>query len=77
MPQLGYFADMRVFEVILRSGAKAQVTAESFDDQCAHDSRIYFYRDKGLKQVVAYFNSEEVVGVVFGPDHANMQPRTK
>jgi len=66
---------MRVFEVILRSGAKAEITAEIMDDQSTNDDKIYFYRDKGLKQPVAYFNRADVAGIILGPDHSSITPR--
>jgi hypothetical protein len=68
---------MRIFEVVLRSGAKAAITAEIMDDQTANDDKIYFYRDNGLKQLAAYFNRADVVGIVLGPDHSNMAPRPR
>ena len=61
---------MRVYEVIMRSGAKNEVMAEVMHDDPDFDNKIYFYRDKGLKQLVAYFLREEVAGIVLGPDHA-------
>ena len=51
---------MRAYEVVMRSGAKAEVTAEVMHDDPGLDDKIYFYRDKGLKQLVAYFLREEV-----------------
>jgi hypothetical protein len=63
---------MRVFEVILRSGAKAEIMAEVLHDDYGKDNKIYFYKDEGLKQLVAYFNREDVAGIVLGPDNANV-----
>jgi hypothetical protein len=74
---MAYYFSMRVFEVVLRSGAKAEITAEILHDDSGEDNRIYFYRDKGLKQIVAYFNKEDVAGIVFGPDHSSISPRYK
>jgi hypothetical protein len=68
---------MRIFEVILRSGAKAEVMAETLHDSAANDNKIYFYRDKGMKQLVAYFNREDVAGMVLGPDNSTVIPRYK
>jgi hypothetical protein len=59
---------MRVYEVVLRSGAKNEVTAEVVHDDPAHDDKIYFYRDINQKQLVAYFLREEVAGIILGPD---------
>jgi hypothetical protein len=68
---------MRVYEVVMRSGAKNEVTAEVVIDDPATDSKIYFYRDKGLKQLVAYFIRDQVAGIVLGPDNAAGVPRYK
>ena len=68
---------MRVYEVVLRSGMKTEVTAEVMHDDASQDSKIYFYRDKGLKQLVAYFVRAEVAGVILGPDNASAVPRYK
>jgi len=61
---------MRVYEVVMRSGAKNEVTAEVLHDDPAVDDKIYFYRDKGLKQLVAYFLRDQVAGIILGPDNA-------
>jgi len=66
---------MRVYEVVLCSGAKTEVTAESMHDETGDDNKIYFYRDKGHKQLVAYFIREEVAGIIMGPDNARSLPR--
>ena len=68
---------MRVYEVVMRSGAKNEVMAEVMHDDPALDDKIYFYRDKGLKQLVAYFLRNEVAGIVLGPDNASAAPRYK
>ncbi len=65
---------MRVYEVVLRSGAKAEVTAEIMHDDAARDTKIYFFRDKGQKQMVAYFLREEVAGVILGQDSGSTVP---
>ena len=62
---------MRVFEVLLRSGAKAEVTAEILHDTTEQDNKIYFYRDKSLKQLAAYFNREDVAGIIFGQENSS------
>ncbi len=62
---------MRVYEVIMRSGAKNEVTAQMLYDDPESDAKIYFYRDKGQKQLVAYFLREEVAGIILGPDNAS------
>jgi hypothetical protein len=61
---------MRVYEIVMRSGAKNEVTAEVLHDDPALDDKIYFYRDKGLKQLVAYFIRDQVAGIILGPDNA-------
>ena len=61
---------MRVYEVVMRSGAKNEVTAEVLHDDPGLDDKIYFYRDKGLKQLVAYFIRDQVAGIILGPDNA-------
>jgi hypothetical protein len=66
---------MRIFEVVLRSGARAEVTAEIFQEKPGEDDRIYFYRDKGLKQLAAYFNRDDVAGIIFGQDNASYTRR--
>jgi hypothetical protein len=66
---------MRVYEIIMRSGAKNEVTAEVVHDDPGVDDKIYFYRDKGLKQLVAYFVRDEVAGIILGPDNASGGPR--
>ena len=68
---------MRVFEVVMRSGAKNEITAEVMHDDPAVDDKIYFYRDKGHKQLVAYFLRHEVAGIVLGPDNATTVQRYK
>jgi len=66
---------MRAYEVVMRSGAKNEVTAEVIRDEPAVDDKIYFYRDKGQKQLVAYFLREQVAGIILGPDNASAVPR--
>ena len=61
---------MRVYEVVMLSGAKNEVTAEVLHDDPEVDDKIYFYRDKGLKQLVAYFHRDQVAGIILGPDNA-------
>ena len=68
---------MRVFEVFLRSGAKAELQAEILHDDSRNGDKIYFYGDNSLNQIVAYFNRADVAGVVFGPDKATQVPRRK
>lgn len=68
---------MRVYEVVMRSGAKNEVTAEVLHDDPELDLKIYFYRDLGQKQLVAYFLREEVAGIILGPDNASGGPRHK
>ena len=63
---------MRVYEVMLRSGARCEVTAEMVLDDPAIDDKIYFYRDKSQKQLVAYFLREHVAGMLLGPDNATV-----
>lgn len=65
---------MRVYEVVLRSGAKAEVTAEIMHDDVGHDTKIYFYRDKSQKQLVAYFLRDEIAGIMIGQDNASTIP---
>lgn len=68
---------MRVYEVVLRSGAKAEVTAEILHDDAGVDNKVYFFRDKGHKQLVAYFLRDEIAGIILGPDNASTMPRYK
>ena len=68
---------MRAYEVVLRSGAKTEVMAEVLHDDPALDEKIYFYRDKGLKQLVAYFLRHEVAGIILGPENSSAVPRYK
>ncbi len=68
---------MRVYEVVMNSGAKTEVTAEVMHNDPALDDKIYFYRDKGLKQLVAYFLRDQVAGIVLGPDNASATVRYK
>lgn len=68
---------MRLYEVVMCSGAKNEVLAEVLHDDPALDDKIYFYRDKGLKQLVAYFIRAQVAGIVMGPDNATVVPRHK
>ncbi len=60
---------MRAYEVVMRSGAKNEVMAEVLHDDPGLDDKIYFYRDKCLKQLVAYFLREEVAGIILGPEN--------
>jgi hypothetical protein len=55
----------------LRSGAKTEITAEVLQDSAGSDSKIYFYRDKSLKQLAAYFNREDVAGIIFGQENSS------
>jgi hypothetical protein len=73
--QVVYDGVMRVYEVVMCSGAKNEVTAEVVHDDPAMDDKIYFYRDKGLKQLVAYFIRDQVAGIILGPDNAAGGPR--
>ncbi len=68
---------MRVYEVVLRSGAKAEVAAEVLHDDASNDNKIYFYRDLGQKQLVAYFLRDEIAGIIVGPDNASAAMRYK
>jgi hypothetical protein len=68
---------MRAYEVVMRSGAKNEVMAEVMHDDPTVDDKVYFYRDKGLKQLVAYFVRDEVAGIILGPDNASAVPRHK
>ncbi len=68
---------MRVYEVVMRSGSKNEVMAEVMHDDPTIDDKIYFYRDKSLKQLVAYFIRDQVAGVILGPDNASGAPRYK
>jgi hypothetical protein len=68
---------MRIYEVVMRSGAKNEVMAEVMHDDPGLDTKIYFYRDKGLKQLVAYFLRDEVAGILIGPDNATPTIRYK
>ncbi len=68
---------MRVYEVVLRSGAKSEITAESLHDDVSQDNKVYFYRDKSHKQLVAYFLRDEIAGIILGPDNATVLSRYK
>jgi hypothetical protein len=68
---------MRVYEVVLRSGAKAEVAAEVLHDDAGNDNKIYFYRDLGQKQLVAYFLRDEIAGIIVGPDNSSAAMRYK
>jgi membrane protease subunit (stomatin/prohibitin family) len=59
---------MRVFEVYLRSGAKAVFEAEALREDSQDAEKIYFYGDTSLNQVVAYFNRTDIAGILFGED---------
>lgn len=59
---------MRIFEVHLRSGATIEITAEILQDDSKESHKIFFYRDKRLNQLVAYFNREDVAGITFGQE---------
>jgi hypothetical protein len=68
---------MRIFEVVLRSGAKTEITAEVMHDDPALGDKIYFYRDSSQKQLLAYFIRSEVSGIVFGHDNVSGIQRHK
>jgi len=72
-----YSLAMRVYEIVMRSGSKNDVTAEVLHDDPAVDNKIYFYRDKGLKQLVAYFIRDEVAGIILGPDNVSGAQRVR
>jgi hypothetical protein len=68
---------MRVYEIVLRSGAKIDVTAESLHDDVNEDNKLYFYRDKTHKHLAAYFLRDEVAGIVLGADNPSNLHKTK
>ena len=68
---------MRVYEIVFRSGAKTEVTAEILHDDITIDNKVYFYRDSEHKQLVAYFLRDEIAGIILGPDNARTLPRYK
>ncbi|MCE0484602.1 MAG: hypothetical protein LV479_10235 [Methylacidiphilales bacterium] len=68
---------MRVYEVVLRSGAKAEIAAEALVDDVDQDNKVYFYRDKGSKKLAAYFVREEIAGILIGPDNVGSVPVPK
>jgi hypothetical protein len=68
-----YYIIMRVYEVVMRSGAKNEVTAEVLHDDPAHEDKIYFYRDNSQKQLVAYFLRDQVAGIILGPENVSGQ----
>jgi hypothetical protein len=68
---------MRVYEVVMRSGAKNEITAEVLLDDPALDDKMYFYRDHSQKQLVAFFLRSEVAGIVLGPDNVSGVQRHK
>lgn len=68
---------MRVYEIVFRSGAKTEITAEILHDDITLDNKIYFYRDSEQKQLVAYFLRDEIAGIILGPDNARTVPRYK
>jgi hypothetical protein len=72
-----YALAMRVYEIVMRSGSKSEVTAEVMHDDPSLDNKIFFYRDKGLKQLVAYFIRDEVAGIILGPDNVSGAQRFK
>ena len=76
-PAVYYKRLMRAYEVVMRSGAKTEVMAEVLHDDPGLDDKIYFYRDKGLKQLVAYFLRDEVAGIILGPENSSAVPRYK
>jgi len=57
------------------SGVKNEVTADHMQDDPAADGKIYFYRDKAMKHLVAYFIREQVAGIILGPDNVNVISR--
>jgi hypothetical protein len=66
---------MRVYEIVLRSGAKTEITAEILHDDKTLDNKIYFYRDSEQKQLVAYFLRDEIAGIILGADSARTLPK--
>lgn len=68
---------MRVYEVVLRSGARVEILAEHMQESSPDDARVIFYSDKNQKKMIAYFQREDVAGIVFGPDSGSTVQRNK
>jgi hypothetical protein len=66
---------MRMYEVIMRSGAKHQIMAEVLLDDPEYDDKIWLFHDKAETQVVATFLREQVAGVVIDLDNSSAVPR--
>jgi len=66
---------MRIYQVIMTSGAKIDVLAELvYDDPANHDV-IYFYRDEGKNLLAASFIRAEVAGMILGSETSSAVPR--
>ena len=70
-----YYPAMRMYEVIMRSGAKHQIMAEVLLDDPEYDDKIWLFHDKAETQVVATFLREQVAGVVIDLDNSSAVPR--
>jgi hypothetical protein len=59
---------MRVYQVIMRSGAKIEVQANFMQDEPDNHNVIYFYRDEARSLLAASFVRDEVAGLIIGSD---------
>jgi hypothetical protein len=66
---------MRAYDIVMLSGAKAEVIAEAMHDDREISDKIYFYRDAGHKQVVAYFLRNQVAGIIFERNNSSATRR--
>jgi hypothetical protein len=56
---------MRLFRVVLRSGATMDITAKAMRDEPESSENIYFFHDLSENDLVATVKRDQIAGVVF------------
>lgn len=56
---------MRLYEIVLRSGAKMDIFAKSMSDDPKQSDSIRFYHDEGGHSLAATVKRDQVAGLIF------------
>ena len=65
---------MRVYRVVMRSGANMDITAKSIRDDPELDV-IYFFHDEGQHVLVASVQREELAGLIIHAENSSAIPQ--
>lgn len=65
---------MRLYRVVMRSGANMDVTAKVMVDDPAVSHAIYFYQDETRHHLVAAVERSQVAGLILFPQKAGTMP---